>query len=169
MKISQFVKNLILVLILAVTALNRAIADENHIDPIKNVIEPIFEAVKNENMDSVRSLLTEDATLHAMFNPNAKTGLGSVRSFSVEAYFELITANYDNIKFVDREYSVADNGQTVWMLAKGDLTLQSNGQPYKNRYVFQFSLNDKGKIVSIREWVNTVTLLKQGIAARGEN
>jgi ketosteroid isomerase-like protein len=45
------------------------------------------------------------------------------------------------------------------------LVVAASGQPYKNGYVFKLTLANN-RIEKIEEWVNTVTLTQQGIAAR---
>ncbi|MEM1247352.1 MAG: hypothetical protein AAGK22_13315 [Acidobacteriota bacterium] len=135
-------------------------------DPVQDVVEPLFEAVAAEDLESASAYLVEGAMIHAMFNPDGTTGEGSVRSFPAVAYFQVVTTNYENIVFEQRTYSVADAGKTVWMEANGDLKLQTDGSPYRNRYVFKITLDDESKITEIREWVNTVTLTQQGVPAR---
>jgi len=134
-------------------------------DPVNTVVIPMFEAVAREDLGAATRFLAEGAMLRAMFNPNGETGEGSVRTFPATAYFTLVARNYENIVFNNRTYSVADDGKTVWMEANGDLRLEANGSPYRNRYVFKITLNAQGKVTEIREWVNTVTLTQQGIAA----
>jgi len=134
-------------------------------NPVEDIVVPLFEAVAAEELAKASAFMVEGAMLHAMFNPSGATGDGSVRSFPAAAYFQLVTGNYENIVFDQRSYSVADDGRTVWMEAIGDLRLEANGAPYRNRYVFKISLNSDGKVSEIREWVNTVTLTQQGIAA----
>ena len=134
-------------------------------DPIENVVAPLFEAVAAEDLAAAQSYIVQGAPIHAMFNPSGETDASSVRTFPAVAYFGLVTQNYENIVFSDRTYSVADDGKTVWMEANGNLRLEATGTPYLNRYVFKFTLNQEHKITEIREWVNTVTLTQQGIAA----
>lgn len=156
----------LLIASLAMASASLAIAEDHSAnDPVTDVVAPLFEAVAKEDLAAANAFLMEGAPIHAMFNPNGETGEGSIRTFPATAYFQLVAGNYENIVFTDRTYSVADDGKTVWMEANGDLRLEATGAPYRNRYVFKLTLNDAGKITEIREWVNTVTLTQQGIAA----
>lgn len=142
-----------------------ALAQTGETDPVKTVIVPMFEAVAAEDLAAAQSHIVEGAPIHAMFNPTGETDASSIRTFPAVAYFGLVTQSYENIVFSDRTYTVGDDGKTVWMEANGNLRLEATGTPYLNRYVFKFTLNEDQKITEIREWVNTVTLTQQGIAA----
>ncbi len=137
-------------------------------DPIAEVVDPLFEAVLAEDMPAVREAIADGAMVHAMFNPNGETGEGSIRSFPATAYFQIITANYENIEFVDRTYTVSSDKRTVWMEANGNLQVAETGAPYRNRYVFKISINEDGKITNFAEWVNTATLISQGRTAQSQ-
>ncbi|MBD2840940.1 nuclear transport factor 2 family protein [Erythrobacter rubeus] len=134
-------------------------------DALNGVVIPMFDAVLAEDIERVEPLLAEDARILAMFNPTGRTGEGSPRQFPLLTYFKIVTENYDNIAFVNRTYSIADDGRTVWMEADGDLRVAATGEPYRNAYVFKVSIDDNGKVAEIKEWVNTVTLNQQGIPA----
>ncbi|MEM7781428.1 MAG: hypothetical protein AAF697_13650 [Pseudomonadota bacterium] len=134
-------------------------------DPVEDVIIPLFDAVAAEDLAAAQSHLVSNAPIHAMFNPTGETDASSIRTFPAVAYFGVVTQNYENIVFSDRTYSVSEDGKTVWMEANGNLRLEGTGTPYLNRYVFKFTLNEDHKVTEIREWVNTVTLTQQGIAA----
>ncbi|MEM9286572.1 MAG: nuclear transport factor 2 family protein [Pseudomonadota bacterium] len=140
-------------------------AQAETLSPVDTVVVPLFDAVAKEDLAAASAYLVDGAPIHAMFNPNGSTDAASVRTFPAVAYFTLVTRNYENIVFRERTYSVSDDGKTVWMEANGDLRLEKTGTPYRNRYVFKFSLNKDGKVTEIREWVNTVTLTRQGITA----
>jgi ketosteroid isomerase-like protein len=134
-------------------------------DPVANVVVPFFEAVAREDLSAAQAFLTPETKVQLMFNPNGQNGVDAARAFPASAYFNIVTRNYDNIVFSDRTFSVSGDRSTVWMEAQGNLVVAATGQPYRNGYVFKLTLTDN-KIVGIQEWVNTVTLTQQGIAAR---
>jgi ketosteroid isomerase-like protein len=134
--------------------------------PVETVIMPLFDAVLAEDLTRVREILAPGATVIAMFNPDGTTGDASIRRFPALTYFDIVTRNYDNIEFLNRTYSVADQGHTVWMEASGNLRVAATGHPYRNRYVFKIMIDHNGKVASISEWVNTATLASQGLTAR---
>jgi ketosteroid isomerase-like protein len=134
-------------------------------DPVARVVAPFFDAVAREDLAAVQTFITPDATVQAMFNPNGLNGADHIRTFPATAYFGIVSRNYDNIAFADRVFSVADDGRTVWMEAQGQLVVVPSGAPYRNGYVFKLTL-ENGRIRTIQEWVNTVTLTQQGVTAR---
>ncbi len=134
-------------------------------DPVKDVVVPFFEAVAREDLGAAQAFLTPETKVQAMFNPNGQNGTVAIRTFPASAYFGIVSRSYDNIVFSDRTFSVSNDSNTVWMEAQGNLVVAATGQPYRNGYVFKVMLTNN-KIVSIQEWVNTVTLTQQGIAAR---
>ena len=60
---------------------------------------------------------------------------------------------------VDRKTFITDDGTTVFVEGRGDLILEKTGQPYRNIYVFKFSISE-GKITEIREYANPVIYAK---------
>jgi ketosteroid isomerase-like protein len=134
-------------------------------DPVNNVVLPFFDAVAREDLEAAQIFMTPDTRVEAMFNANGQNGTANIRSFPAAVYFQIVARNYENIVFSNRVFSVADDGQTVWMEAQGELIVAATGQPYKNGYVFKLTIAD-GRITRLQEWVNTVTLTQQGIVAR---
>jgi ketosteroid isomerase-like protein len=74
-------------------------------------------------------------------------------------YLQLILDNFENAAIDDVETFVSGDAQTVFVEAKGCLTVKHSAQPYRNNYVFRFSLNN-GKITHIRGYANPVTYAK---------
>jgi ketosteroid isomerase-like protein len=159
-------RNLALIVAATFLATSAPATAHDSVDPVGTVIMPFFDAVLAEDLTRVREILAPDATVIAMFNPDGTTDDASIRRFPALAYFGIVTRNYQNIEFVDRTYSVADQGHTVWMEARGNLQVAATGQPYRNRYVFKIVIDHNGKVASLSEWVNTATLASQGLTAR---
>jgi ketosteroid isomerase-like protein len=135
-------------------------------DPVATTVMPFFDALAREDMAAAMALAARpDVTINAVFNPNGQTDDASIRTFPLSSYLGIVFRNYENVVFLDRRYSVADTGRTVWVEAEGDLRVAATGTPYRNRYVFKVEL-ENGRISGLSEWVNTVTLTQQGIAAR---
>jgi ketosteroid isomerase-like protein len=78
---------------------------------------------------------------------------------AVLGYLQLILDNFKHAVLVDRQTFSTDDGATVFMEGQGDLILKQTGQPYRNIYVFRFSISD-GKITEIREYANPVIYAK---------
>ncbi len=81
---------------------------------------------------------------------------------AVLSYLQLILDNFEQIldaaTFVVETF-VSSDAQTVFVEAKGCLTVKHSAQPYRNNYVFRFNLQN-GKITHIREYANPVTYAK---------
>ena len=78
---------------------------------------------------------------------------------AVLGYLQTILDNFKQAVMVDRKTFITDDGTTVFVEGRGDLILEKTGQPYRNIYVFKFSIAD-GKITDIREYANPVIYAK---------
>ena len=78
---------------------------------------------------------------------------------AVLGYLQTILDNFKQAVMVDRKTFITDDGTTVFVEGRGDLILEKTGQPYRNIYVFRFSIAD-GKITEIREYANPVIYAK---------
>ena len=132
--------------------------------PIERV-DAFYAALAAEDQEAALGMLAPDAMLHAPYNPNGDATDASIRSFPASMYVVGAMQTYDNLVFEDREYSVADNGGTVWIEAEGRLRVAATGEPYENRYVFKIELGDAG-ITEITEYTNVATLARDGVTAR---
>lgn len=124
-----------------------------------------YTALENEDEARLRSLLAEGAMVHAPYNPNGDASDKAVRSFPAMGYLKMAMKVYDNLVFIDRSYSIADSGSTIWVEAKGRLRVAATNKPYHNRYVFKVEF-DNDKILSITEYTNVLTLLNHGVPAQ---
>ena len=136
-------------------------------DPAQSSIERVdafYAALAAEDQEVALAMLAPGAMLHAPYNPNGDATDAGIRSFPASMYVVGAMQTYDNLVFEDREYSVADDGGTVWIEAEGRLRVAATGKPYENRYVFKIELDD-GKIVEITEYTNVATLARDGVTA----
>lgn len=131
------------------------------------VIDQFFDALASENSKAAIALLTEDAMLHAPYNPNGDATEDGIRSFPAKLYVLGAMQSYDNLIFENRHYTTSDTANTVWVEAEGRLRVAETGLPYENRYVFKIELNN-GKIATITEYTNVETLSQYGVVARVE-
>ncbi len=78
---------------------------------------------------------------------------------AVLGYLQTILDNFKQaVMVIERRLSLT-MGATVFVEGRGDLVLKKTGQPYRNIYVFKFSISD-GKIAEIREYANPVIYAK---------
>lgn len=128
------------------------------------LVEAFFDALATEDEGAALSMLTEDAMLSAPYNPNGDASDEGVRIFPAALYVKGAMATYDNLVFVERAYSIADGGRTIWIEAEGRLRVAATGNPYENRYVFKIEL-EGSKIARITEYTNVATLMNDGVTA----
>lgn len=161
---ATFIRTAVVVALAAAAAVmfapSRAVAAT---DPVKGAVEPFLEAVERGDAETAFGFLAPGAEVHAMFNPNGDASDAGIRRFPARGYFGVVMRNYDVIRLTDRRFSVVDHGRSVWMEAEGDLRVAATGKPYRNRYVFRFDLDAAGRIGHVSEWVNTVTLAREGV------
>lgn len=78
---------------------------------------------------------------------------------AVLGYLTLVLDNFKQAAVVNRQTFITDDGATVFVEGRGDLVLKQTGQPYRNTYVFRFSISE-GKITEIREYGSPVIYVK---------
>lgn len=130
----------------------------------RQVVDAFFDAMAIEDQEAAYALLADDAQLFAPYNPNGDATDAGVRSFPARLYVAGAMQTYDNLVWVDRKYSLADGGDTLWIETMGKLMVAATGQDYHNRYVFKIEMDD-GKIGSITEYTNVATLARDGVTA----
>lgn len=141
-----------------------AYADKDSGRDVEAIANTFFAALEHEDAELALSLLAPEAMLHAPYNPNGDASDAGIRSFPASLYVKGALATYDNLVFVNRHYSITDDGRTVWIEAQGRLRVAASGRPYENRYVFKIALAE-GKIEAITEYTNVATLAQQGVIA----
>lgn len=132
-----------------------------------DIVQEFFAALEAEDNDAALAMLTENAMLHAPYNPNGDASAAGIRSFPASAYLVGAIQTYDNLVFAERDYSVADDGTVIWVEAEGRLRVAETGLPYENRYVFKNELAD-GAIQTITEYTNVATLPRDGVTASAD-
>lgn len=128
------------------------------------IAEDFFSALEREDAETALAMLTDTALLHAPYNPNGDATDAGIRTFPAALYVKGAIGTYDNLVFEDRKFSVADDGQTIWIEAEGRLRVAATGNPYENRYVFKLELASD-KIDAITEYTNVATLARDGVTA----
>jgi ketosteroid isomerase-like protein len=78
---------------------------------------------------------------------------------AVLGYLQSILDNFKQAVLVHPQTFITDDGATVFVEGRGDLIMKQTRQPYRNIYVFRFSISD-GKITEIREYANPVIYAK---------
>ena len=127
----------------------------------QRAVDEFFSALSERDVSIAGAVLTEEA-VETIINAMAG-GTDPERVFDskngVLSYLQLNLDNFDHVVLVDRRAFITDDGATVFVEGKGDLIVKQTGQPYRNNYVFRFSISE-GKIGEIREYANPVTYAK---------
>lgn len=123
-------------------------------------VEAYFDALRDHDTDAVATLLGEDVR---EVIPLAASGTpGPWFEFQgkqeVLAYVSTIFTNFIRVEMRDREVSVTEDGQTIFVEARGDLVVAATGDPYRNVYVFRFSFDAEGLMTEVREYANPVPI-----------
>jgi len=127
----------------------------------QHAVDEFFRALSERDLSIASVVLTKEAM---EIIPLAMAGgTDPERVFggkdAVLGYLQSILDNFKQAVIVDRQTFVTDDGATVFVEGRGDLILKQTGQPYRNIYVFRFSISD-GKITEIREYANPVIYAK---------
>jgi ketosteroid isomerase-like protein len=127
----------------------------------QHAVDEFFRALSERDVSIASAVLTQEAV---EIIPLAMAGgTHPERVFdgrdAVLGYLQLILDNFKQAVMVDRQTFITDDGATVFVEGRGDLILKQTGQPYRNIYVFRFSISD-GKITEIREYANPVIYAK---------
>jgi len=126
-----------------------------------DMAQTFFTALEDHNLALVAPVLAEDVTESI---PLSNTGSAEPWSYlegkeAVMGYLGTIVQNFSRVVLADKEYSITEGGDTVFVEAKGDLIYAETGDAYNNVYVFKF-VTRAGKIISISEYANPITLAK---------
>ncbi len=71
------------------------------------------------------------------------------------AYQRRTSEAFSHLTMGDREMTISENGETIFMGCRGDF-ISSDGRLYKNIYVFNFTIVNC-KIMNFLEYCNPVT------------
>lgn len=139
-----------------VACLLGACATTTSTDPLTPVQE-FFAALAEEDKAKLDSLLTPNAELVMPFNPNGDTSTAGIRRMPATVFVSQVLAAYDNLRFLDARFHIANQGNSVFVEAMGDFRVARSGQPYRNRYILRFDLYDE-RIDRITEYVNVAAV-----------
>jgi ketosteroid isomerase-like protein len=119
-------------------------------------VDEFFRALSERDLSIASAVFTNETVESIPLAMNG--GTDPERVFegkdAVLGYLRLILDNFEQAVVVERHTFI-----TVFVEGRGDLILKQTGQPYRNIYVFRFSISD-GKITEIREYANPVIYAK---------
>ena len=113
----------------------------------QHAVDEFFRALSERDLSIASAVLTKEAV---EIIPLAMAGgTDPERVFDgkdeVLGYLQLILDNFKQAVVVDRQTFITGDGATVFVEGRGDLIMEQTGQPYRNIYVFRFSISE-GKI-----------------------
>jgi ketosteroid isomerase-like protein len=125
----------------------------------KDAILRFFKAVAARDATALAQSITEDAVYEIPFSESGSTEPGEFRRYvgtaEVVEFWMATTANGPkSLGAEDVELSITADGSRVFIEQRGNMVL-SDGRPYRNKYVFRFSIRD-GRISHVREYFNPV-------------
>lgn len=123
-------------------------------------VEQFLDAMTAKDRDRVAGLLAADVRIEYPFDRSGCTADGCWRRFDgrdavMAGYVDPAFKRIQRIGWVDRDVSVANDGQRVFVEALGDMQL-ADGTVYRNRYVLRFDIAN-GRIAGMKEYMNPVT------------
>jgi ketosteroid isomerase-like protein len=131
--------------------------------PIANrdLVKKFHAAIESGDIGQISPHLARDVVEVIPYAPHGRPEPFGVFTGKEEVlgYLAGIVRDFSKRVLTDCEYYVADDGDTVFMEAKGDVIQARTGTPYHNVYVFKFTFRD-GLITHIAEYANPVTFAK---------
>ena len=126
-----------------------------------DMAQTFLKALEDHDLALVEPLLADDVTESL---PLSNTGDPEPWLFfegkeAVMGYLGQIVRDFSRVVMVDKEYSVTEDGGTVFVEAKGDLIYAETSAVYENVYVFKF-VTRAGKIIRISEYANPIAYAK---------
>jgi ketosteroid isomerase-like protein len=126
----------------------------------KNAVLQYFRAVAAGDRTALGAILTDDAIYEIPLSESGSTESGQYRRFEgraavVEFWMATLKAGVKSLGSSDVELSITPDGSRLFIEQRGDMVMP-DGTPYKNRYVFRFSIVD-GKVNHVREYLNPIT------------
>jgi ketosteroid isomerase-like protein len=127
----------------------------------QQAVDEFFRALSERDLSIASAVLTKEAM--EIIPLAIAGGTDPERVFNgkdeVLGYLQLILDNFKQAVVVDRQTFITGDGATVFVEGRGDLIMEQTGQPYRNIYVFRFSISGE-KITEIREYANPVIYAK---------
>jgi ketosteroid isomerase-like protein len=125
----------------------------------KDAILRFFKAVAAKDAAALAQSITDDAVYEIPFSESGSTEPGGFRRYvgsaEVVDFWMATTANGPKSLGADEvDLSITGDGSRVFIEQRGNMAL-SDGRPYRNKYVFRFSIRD-GRVSHVREYFNPV-------------
>ncbi len=124
----------------------------------QNLIEQFFASLNAEDLEAVRSLLTEDAAWIPMARDMPGAGEYRGRDVIVDGFLRPIRALFADGSPSNQIVSMAATDTLVLTETHGTGHLQ-DGRPYDNRYAWAFEIRD-GHIAEIREYLDSYYIVR---------
>jgi ketosteroid isomerase-like protein len=125
----------------------------------KDAIRRFFRAVAAQDPAALADSITDDAIYEIPFSESGSSEPWGFRSFHgaaavVDFWMATVAGGLQNLGPEDVELSITADGSRVFIEQRGNMIL-SDGRPYRNKYVFRFSIRD-GRVSHVREYLNPI-------------
>jgi uncharacterized protein len=122
------------------------------------LVRDFFARLNAEDLEGIRSLLTEDAAWLPMARDMPGAGEYRGRDVIVDEFLKPIRGLFEHGSPSNSIVSMASSGSLVLTETHGTGKLQ-DGRPYDNRYAWAFELR-AGKIALIREYLDSYYIVR---------
>ncbi len=122
-------------------------------DTSEQVVRRFFALLNAEDLEGIRSLLTEDAAWLPMAKDMPGAGEYRGRDVIVDEFLKPIRGLFAKGSPSNRIVSLAANGSLVLVETHGTGQLK-DGRPYDNRYAWGFEIRD-GRVAELREYLDS--------------
>jgi uncharacterized protein len=122
------------------------------------VVRMFFELLNAENLEGIRTLLTEDAAWLPQARDMPGAGEYRGRNVIVDQFLRPIRGLFAKGSPKNRILSIASNADLVLVETHGTGHL-SDGRPYDNRYAWAFEVR-AGKVAVIREYLDSYYIVR---------
>jgi hypothetical protein len=124
----------------------------------ESAVQTFFELLNAEDLDGLRTLLTDDAAWIPQARDMPGAGEYRGRDVIVDQFLKPIRGLFAPGSPSNRILSMASNGALVLVETHGTGHLK-DGRPYDNRYAWAFEVR-AGKIAMIREYLDSYYIVR---------
>jgi ketosteroid isomerase-like protein len=122
-------------------------------------LKSYFRALRGKDLETLRTLMTDDVVTEIPFGESGKTDEGSFRVYRgmdqvLDFWATAFKAEGKSHGMTETDITVNADGSRVFIEGRGHLTMAS-GRTYRNRYVMRFDFV-RGQIKHCKEYYNPI-------------
>lgn len=122
-------------------------------------LKQYFRALRAKDLDTVKTLMTDDVVIEIPFNESGKTDQASYRIYRgmdevLGFWATAFKAEGESHGMSETDLTVSSDGSRIFFEGRGHLTM-ADGKDYRNRYVMRFDFVN-GKLKHCKEYYNPI-------------